>query len=174
VSFFLRLIGITNAALWFGSTLFLELGIMPAFSSGEMAHLLPASHAGAAAQLVWERYFVVQYWCGGVGLAHLVAESLYTGKPWRRWNLYLVLLLLALGIFEGQFVEPRLERLHLEIFGMRSTPQQRQSAKASFRVWENCLLSMNYFLTAGLVLHLLEVNTPGMSTRLAGAGKFRG
>jgi hypothetical protein len=171
---FLRLIGITTAAIWFGAAIFLTLAVGPAFFSPDMLKILPRSHAGAAAQLVLERYFVLQYWCGGFALAHLVLEWLYAGKPFRRWVLYLVLGLLGLALAGGIGFQPKLQRLHLEIYGVRSTPQQRDQARKSFTVWHAVAQTVNIFVTLGLYVNLLQVTAFTAPGRFLSIGKFRG
>jgi hypothetical protein len=174
VSLFLRVIGITNAALWFGSALALLLIVNPGFSSPAMAEILPVSHSGAAAQILLKRFYEVQYCCGAVAFGHLLLESLYTGKPWGRWVVFLVVGVISLNLFSGNVTQPKLERLHLESYGQRSTPQQRKEANQSFRSWGNLLNFSNFILTLGLWLHLLEVHSPGILTRFTGAGKLGG
>jgi len=174
VFFFLRLIGITNAALWFGSAISVALIVGPAFSSSEMLRILPRSHSGAAAQVVVSQFFVLQYWCGGVALAHLLSESLYAGKPWKRWNVFLVAALFGLQLLSGLVVEPKLQRLHLEIYGIRSTPRQREFAGHSFRLWQGVLQTSNLLVAIGLWGHLWEIGTAKSTAKFVTSGKFRG
>jgi hypothetical protein len=49
--------------------------------------LLTAAGVGFAAEAVVARYFLLQYWCGAIALAHLLAEYFYCGRPVRRMNL---------------------------------------------------------------------------------------
>lgn len=171
---FLRLLGITNAAIWFGAAIFLTFGVGPAFFSADMLSILPRSHAGAAAQIVLERYFVLQYWCGGIALAHLSGEWLYAGRPLRRWVLYLVLGLIGLGLEGGLVMQPKLQKLHLEIYGVRSTPQQREQAGKSFKAWHAVAQMANLLVTLGLFVHLLQVTAFTAPGRFLNVNKFRG
>jgi hypothetical protein len=174
VSFFLRLTGITNAAAWFGTALFFTLAVGPAFSSVEMLQILPPSHSGAAAQIVLERYFAVHYCCGGIALCHFVLEWLYAGKPLHRWPLYWVIGLLAVGLWSGLSVEPKLRRLHLELYGVRSTPHQREQAGAGIRTWQGLLQTSNWVMLLGLWIYMWEASGVGGAPRFGSAGKFRG
>ncbi len=54
---FLRFIGLTNAAVWFGAAVFFTFVGGPAFFSPEMKHLLPPPYNGAAAELMIARVF---------------------------------------------------------------------------------------------------------------------
>ncbi len=166
--------GITNAAVWFGSALFLLVAVGPSFASPEMARLLPAPHRGAAAQVVLERYFVVQYWCGGIALAHLLLEKLYAGKAVRGWILYWILGIVLLDLLSGLLVEPKVRGLHLEVYGTRSTSQQRQQARVEVGFWQSVIRVSNVIVVAGLWIYLWEVTSPGGTSRFVGGGKFRG
>lgn len=93
-----------NAAVWCGSSIFLVIGL-PALFSPELKRLLTAAGVGFAAESVVARYFVLQYWCGGIALAHLLAEWLYCGRPLWRLNLGLLVVILSLGL-AGRYVGP--------------------------------------------------------------------
>src|SRR5580765_3504068 len=95
---FLRSIAIVNAAVWFGSIIFFTFAAGPAFFSDEMIHLLGRPHAGAAAQVIVHRYFLVQQWCAAIAIAHLIAEWLYTGRPFHRLILLLLMALFLIGL----------------------------------------------------------------------------
>jgi hypothetical protein len=174
VSFFLRLTGITNAALWFGATVFFVAAAWPAFRSEEMLTILPLSHSGAAGLVLLDRFFIIQYLCGGIALGHLILEWLYAGRPLQRWTLFLVASMLALSLFSGLSAKPRLSKLHLEIYGRRSTAQQREQAGKSFRAWHGAVRFGNVILVLGIWVHLWETSRPGVTSRFVAAGKFRG
>jgi Domain of unknown function (DUF4149) len=174
VSFFLRLIGILNAAVWFGTAVFFAVAVWPGFFSAEMLRILPRSHSGAAAQVILERYFLLQYWCGGIALGHFVFEWLYAGKPLQRWIVYWVAGLLALELFGGLIVQPSLARLHLEFYGVRSTPRQREQAGKSFPFWQEILQVSNAVVVLGLGVYLWESTNATTGARFVGAAKLRG
>lgn len=174
MSFFLRLTGITNSAVWFGTTLFFVAAAWPAFSSEEMRRILPLSHSGAAGLLLLDRFFFFQYLCGGIALGHLVLEWLYAGKPLQRWSLFLVAGMLAVSLFSGLSAKPKLSKLHLEIYGRRSTPQQREEAGKSYRAWHGAARVCNVILVLGIWVHLWETSQPGSTSRFVMPGKFRG
>jgi hypothetical protein len=174
VSFFLRLVGITNAALWFGAALSFTAAVWPAFASGEMLKILPASHAGAAAQVVLARYFFLQYWCGAVAVGHLLLEWLYAGKPLQRWALYLLTAMLALTLFNGLAAQPKLKELHLETYGIRSTPQQREHARKSTGAWAAMLQVSNLLILLGAWVYVWDIQRAETAAKFVTAGKFRG
>ena len=69
---FLKWVGLLNAAIWLGATLFFTFAVGPAFFSektwalfGWPQNVLAAKYyAGAVAQVVLERYFLMQHLCG--------------------------------------------------------------------------------------------------------------
>lgn len=176
VFLFLRIIGVTNAAVWFGAAIFFTFGVGPAFFSEEMLRVMSGSraHVGAAAQVVLERYFAFHQWCGGIALVHLLAEWLYTSRPLRRWLLYLVVALFGLGLIGGHFLQPKLQRLHLEIYGIRSTEPQRQQARTSFKIWHGVAQTTNLLMALGLFAYLLQVTSSQNPARFVSGNKFRG
>ena len=163
-----------NAAIWFGATFFASVILSPAFGSDPMLAILPQSHAGRAMQIVFERFSVLQYWCGGIALAHLLTEWLYSGKPLRPWTLYLVSGAVALAVVGGFWIEPRVKKLHLDVYGVRSTPQQREQSRRSLVVWGDAFGVVQYLMVIGPFLHLLQVTAAGSAPRFPHAAKFKG
>ena len=174
MSVFLRLTGILNAAVWFGTAFFFAVAVWPAFFSDEMLRILPRSHSGAAAQVILGRYFILQYCCGAIALGHFLLDWLYAGKLLHRWIVYWVAGLLALGLFGGRIVQPSLARLHLEFYGVRSTPRQREQASKSLRFWQEMLRVSNAVVVVGLGVYMWESTHAETSTRFVGATKLRG
>jgi hypothetical protein len=174
VLFFLRCIGIINAAAWLGATLFSCVILAPSLASDSMRAILPPSHAGRAWQIVLERYFVLQYWCGGIAVVHLLAEWLYTGRPLKPWAVYLALGLLGLGLAGGLWLRPKVIKLHLDLYGVRSTPQQRENARHPLRNWERILQASQYLAAIGLLVHLIQTSGPVGAPRFLNGNKFKG
>jgi len=164
---------VINAAVWLGASVNFACTVTPAFFSDAMLRLLGLPHAGAAALVVAQHCFMLQSVCGAIALAHLVAEWLYAGKPIRRWPTYLVTGLLGLALLGGS-VQPKLQRLHLEMYGMRSTPQQRTRAGAAFRNWQAVVQAANVVSILGLAIYVWQVASAGMAARFVSATKFRG
>jgi len=169
---FLRFVGVANAAVWFGASIFFTFFVGPAFFSKELLDLLGGAnaqvgraYAGAAAQIVIERYFLLHQTCGIVALAHLVAEWLYMGKPLQRLTLWLLLGIVALGLAGGYGLQPKLRRLHRTTYGPGSTPQQIEQAKQSFRLWHAMSQALNLVMITGVVVYLWRATTPGSGYR---------
>jgi hypothetical protein len=169
---FLRFVGILNAAVWCGSAIFLIAGL-PAVFSSELKKLLTPAGVGFAAEAIVARFFVVQYWCGAIGLAHLAAEWLYAGRPARSLNLGLVTGLLALALAGGLWAQPKMQYLHkVHYFGQ--TAEQRDQAGKTFALWHGTSESVNLLVIAGLIFYLWRVSSPPDHPRSGNFTKIRG
>jgi hypothetical protein len=158
VSGFLRFVGILNAAIWCGSAIFLAIAL-PAIFSPALKQLLTAPGVGFAAEAIVARFFVVQYWCGAIGLAHLAAEWLYAARPARPLLLGLLVGLLAVALFGGLWVQPKMQYLHkIHYFGQ--TAEQRDRAGQTFAVWHGASESVNLLVIAGLIIYLWRISSP--------------
>ena len=161
----LRIVGVANAAMWFGASIFFTFSVGPVFFSQSVIGLLGRAYAGAAAQIVIERYFLFHELCGMVALTNLVAEWLYMGKPLQRLTLWLLLGILALGLVGGHSLQPKLRALHRTIYGPGSTPQQIDQAKQSFQNWHAASQVLNLVVLAGVSVYLWRATTPGSGYR---------
>jgi hypothetical protein len=172
---FLRFVGILNAAVWFGAAIFFTVAVGPAFFSPEMVNLVGRPRTGVAVQLVLQRYFVVQHWCGLIAVGHLLAEWLYTGRPFQKLTLGVLLALLVLGLLGHFWLQPKLSRLHLEIYEVRSTPapEQVEKARHSFGAWHATAQSLNLVMIFGLVYYLWRITHPSATPRFVSANRFR-
>src|SRR6185503_21313236 len=97
----LRIIGTFNAAVWLGSALFFTFGVAPAVFSDEMKRIFGDYYTGVIAQNIIGRYFVVNLVCAVIALGHFFAEMIYAGKPFRRFQFSLIVLMLVLGLLGG-------------------------------------------------------------------------
>jgi uncharacterized protein DUF4149 len=168
----LRFVGILNAAVWCGSAIFLTLGL-PALFSPRLKELLTAPGVGFAAEAVVARFFILQYWCGGVALAHLLAEWFYGGRPVRRRYLALLLGLLALALAGGLWLQPKMQIWHADkYFGKTKELQTR--AGESFARWHAASETANLLVIAGLIFYLWRVSLPPDGPRFSGLTKIRG
>jgi hypothetical protein len=164
--------GILNAAVWCGSAVFLTVAL-PGIFSPELKNLLTAERVGFAAEAVVARFFLLQYWCGGIALAIMLAEWLYCGRAAKRLHLALVLVMLALALAGGLWAQPKMNHLHLvKYFG--TIPEQKTQAGQSFARWHGAMESANVLVMVGLVLYLWCVSVPPEGPRFGGLGKMRG
>ncbi|MBU6399466.1 MAG: DUF4149 domain-containing protein [Verrucomicrobia bacterium] len=170
---FLRLVGIFNAAIWFGAAAFFTFGVGPAFFAPDMINLVGRPRAGVAVQMILDRYFVVQHWCGVIALVHLVAEWLYTGRPLSKLTLSILVVMLGLGLAGHYGLQPRLNRLHLTMYGLRSTPEQAEQARRSFQTWHGFAQGLNLLMLVGMVYYLWQVSQPPAVSRFLRANRFQ-
>jgi len=165
-------VGLLNAAVWCGSTIFLVIGL-PALFSPELKRLLTAAGVGFAAESIMARYFIVQYWCGGIALAHLLAEWLYCGRPLWRLNLGLLVVILSLALAGGLWAQPKMRDLHRTKYFGRTSEQQLQAGKA-FAAWHTASEAANLLVIGGLVWYLWLAGREQEPPRLLSFSKIRG
>src|SRR5207247_3593120 len=151
--------------MWFGASIFFTFSVGPAFFSDKMIGLLTRPYAGAAAQIVIERYFFFHEMCGVIALTHLVGEWLYMGKPLQRLTLWLLLGIATLGLLGGYSLQPKLRTLHRAMYGPGSTPQQVDQARHSFKLWHATSQALNLVILCGVAVYLWRVTTPGSGYR---------
>ncbi|HEV7928449.1 MAG TPA: DUF4149 domain-containing protein [Verrucomicrobiae bacterium] len=164
--------GILNAAIWCGSAIFLTIGL-PALFSPEMKKLLTPAGVGFAAEAVVARFFLLQYWCGAIALAHLLAEWLYGGRPVRRLNLALVLSMLTVALVGGLWAQPKMRDWHATKYFGKTVELQTQASR-DFALWHAVSESANLLVMAGLILYLWRVSLPPVGPRFGSLGKIRG
>lgn len=170
---FLRFLGVLNAAVWFGAVIFFTFAVGPAFFSEAMLALLGRPHAGAAAQIVLERYFTLQQWCAGLALAHLIAEWLYVGRPFQRLTLLLLMFLFTTGIIGGYVLQPRLKELHLKMHAVQTAPEVKSSSARSFRILHGTSMAINLLVMGGVLVYLWQVTRPAVNARFTSVNRFR-
>ena len=172
---FLRFIGILNASVWFGASLFFTFGIAPAFFTPEMKNLLGDIYAGLVAQSVLERYFILHYCCGAVAIMHQLAEWVYLGKALHRLTFGLLMAIMALSLIGGLWLQPKLKELHRIRYGRpeQFPPQQRAQAEKAFKSWHGVSQVMNLAVLAGLAGLAWRLSVPSNGSRFS-TGKFRG
>jgi hypothetical protein len=183
VTSFLRFVGILNAAVWCGASIFLLIGL-PAVFSDELKRNLaqigvaPGAQAmgvGFAAQAVLARYFVLQYCCGAIGLIHLALEWLYARKPLLQRNLAILAALVGLALLGGLWLQPKLKDLHHTMY-LAPTQPAREEAAREFKAWHGASECGNLLVISGLLVYLWRISRPGDQARFGNLnlGKIRG
>lgn len=171
---FLRWTGIVNAAVWFGSAIFFTVIVGPAFFSAEMKTLLTLPYAGAAAQIVLKRYFLLHYVCGLIAVLHLIAEWLYSGKKFQPLVVWVLVAVLSLGFAAGLWIQPKLKQLHFIKYSRTAPSAERERAAGSFSAWHGTAQIFNLFSIAGLLVYLSQMTGLNGGTRFVPFQKFRG
>jgi len=178
VTAFLRYLGVLNAALWLGAAVFLIIGLPAIFSDDIKNYLVPPGGptiVGLAAQRVLARFFILQYCCGAIGLAHLTLEWLYCGKPLLQRNLGLLVLLTGLALAGGLWMQPKLKELqHTKYFA--ATKPEREEAEGAFKAWHGASECVNLVTIGGLLIYLWHVSRSGGQARFGNLNldKIRG
>lgn len=175
---FIRFVGVMNAAIWFGAAIFFTFGVAPTFFTSEFKAQFGDYGdywAGAIAQSVLERYFILSYWCGALALAHMLAEWVYLGKAIQRLTLIILIGAFSLGLMGGLWMTPKLERLHKIRHEMTDAYTDAQKLKASntFRFWHGVSQVMNLVVMGGLGTYLWRMTHTSETPRFRTAGKFR-
>ncbi len=173
--FFLRFVGIINAAIWFGGTVAMTFVAQRSFFSAEMKDLL--SHQdyfnGAIAQIAFKHFFILQCVCGIIALLHLVAETFYLGRFLSRFRFGLLVGILALTFLGGFFMQPKMRELHRIEYRDASEPARIQAAK-SFPLWHVAAQIANLLVVCGLGVYFWRIVHPPDASRFSGLTKFRG
>ncbi len=166
----LRFVGLVNAAVWLGATVFFLLGAQPAAVSTEMQNLLgPKSYpffSIALAQLLASRYFHLCLACSIVALLHLMAEWLYLGRYPHRFWLVLIFGLCLAAMLQSYWIQPRVREWHRLQF---THPEQRENAQRGYRTWQTMAQCLNYLVLGGLIVYLWRVANPAEPTRFLSA-----
>jgi hypothetical protein len=173
----LRLVGVMNAAVWFGGAVFLTFAAAPAFFTPTLKSYLGEVWPGVIATMVLERYFVLQYICSIIAVVHLFAEWLYLGKPLHRLTTSVLAGLFLLAFAGGLWLQPRLKTLHELMHGYgrgtEAAAAQRDQAAKRFRALHGVSQTLNLFALCGLAIYMWRVTTPPNGPRFMPAAKFR-
>jgi hypothetical protein len=179
VTVLLRFIGVMNAAVWFGGSLFFTLAVAPTFFTAQMTRLFGHAYVGLIAQMTLEHYFVLQYWCGAIAIVHQLAEWVYLGRMLPRLGLYVLAGVVGFGLLGGLWFQPKLKKLHAVRYSTEfyhrevHTPAEKDRAARSFRIWHAVAQIVNGLALAGLGYYTWRMANPPDPTRYLTATKFR-
>jgi len=162
----LHRLGVLNAAVWLGASIFFTFVVAPAFFSEDMLALLRRPHAGAAAQVVVARYLLVHKVCALLALAHLILEALYLGRPIWRWTLALLAGVLLLVCVSDYGFQPKLHSLHRAMYRPGTPAPVQQMAERSFRVWHGVSQVFNLIVVAGVFGYYFWLTPTPVDSRL--------
>jgi len=174
---FLRIVGLVNAAIWFGAAVFFTFGIGPAVFSPDMRQVLGAANfpyfSGAIAQVLISRYFDLQIVCARVAVFHAFVEWLYLSRPWHRFWTGLLAGLLAASLLGALGFQPQMKKLHRLKYSPAATPVQRVSSASAFKVWHGASQAVNLLVLVGLGLYLWRTANPSNATRFMPPGQLQ-
>ena len=169
----LRFVGVVNAAVWLGAAVCFTFVAAPAMFSAEMKEILGPQnypfYSGRIAQMVVARFFVLQYVCGAIALAHLLVEWLHLGRPLLRLTAGLATGLFALGLAGGLWLQPKLKQLHQSKYAHSEphSPAAKEQVARSFRVWHGVSQAANLLALIGLTVYVARVASPGGGPRFS-------
>ena len=169
---FLRFVGVMNASVWFGASIFFTALVAPVFYTPEILQLVGGARAGLTGNLVLSRYYDLHLWCAGIALLHLVAECVYLGKPLSRFHLGLLAGLLCLALVGNYWFQPHLYKLQMTRYSQSIPANQRDAATRSYGSWKGVAQFTNFISLAGVMIYLWQVTGIGVSPRFG--SKFRG
>jgi Domain of unknown function (DUF4149) len=170
VSGFLRFVGIVNAAIWFGASVFFALVVLPGVFSSDVHKLFGEEtnfkyYAGGVAMTLFGRFFALQYVCGFVALAHLAAEKLYLGRGFPRVATSIATAVLLLSLIGGVEMQPRMKELRQTMYSTAATPEQKAAATHSFNMWHGMSEAVDMAVLVGLLVFLMRVAKSEESNR---------
>ncbi len=131
---FLAFLGLFNAAVWVGGSIFFSFLAGSVFFSSEVTDFTPPPYNGLVAQAVLSRYFTLHMICGIIAVAHLLIEWLYVGGRSPSRAVAFVCVLLGLALIGGKFISPKLAIWHQQIyqFQLKSDGPPPMIEKASY------------------------------------------
>ncbi len=177
----IRFIGVLNAAIWLGASVFFTFAAQGTFFSPEAkATGLHPFWPGVFAQLMIGKYFQFQSICAAIAIAHLLAEWVYLGRALHRLTTGLLVGLFLVGLLGGLIVQPRMKEMHFIKYSMGPqykpvpmAPEARLEAQAAFRRWHAISMGVNVVVLGCLVFYFWRVTHPPDNLRFVGATKFR-
>ncbi len=177
---FLRFIGVMNAAVWFGSAVFILAAAPVFFTTGVQSTPLGKFWPGVMVQFLFERFFYIQCVCATLAIAHQLAEWVYLGRALQRWIMIMLGALLLFILAEGLWLQPKMRSLNLVKWGLNERyaavqypMTQRQDADASFKQWHRVSRIFGLFATMAVGTFFWKVIHPGDTPRFI-PNKFRG
>lgn len=170
---FIRFVGVLNAAVWVGAAIFFTVAVGPAFFSAEMHSFLPPAYAGRAAEVMITRYFLLQNWCAGVALLHVLLEYVYSGRLAEKSTVALIGTFLGISLIGGFWLEPKLHELQVIKYSPHTSPAQKAEAAATFGALHGVSQGVNLLVIVGLLCYFWRITRPLAADRFPILEKFK-
>ncbi len=170
---FLRFVGLFNAAVWVGGSVFFSFLAASVFFTPEVKAFAPPPANGLVAQAVLGRYFALHYICGTIASLHLLIEWLYNGGGFPKRAIAIVCVLLGLALFGGKFKQKHQVELKSDgeqplIETVEYTEKVVQNAERKFAVWHGVSQIVNLAMVILLIWRFWRMTHPneqdGLST----------
>lgn len=177
----IRFIGVLNAAIWLGASVFFLYAAGGTFFSPEVKALpVHPFWVGVLAQRLIEKLFILHITCSIVALVHLLAEWVYLGRALHRFTLGLLGGLFLISLVSELVLLPKMQELRHRYYSMsadykpvRIPDAERIEAKQLFDRLHGTAMGGNFVVLLVLVFHFWRVTYPPDNLRFVGAGKFR-
>ena len=172
---FLRYLGLLNAAVWVGGSVFFSFLAGPVFFTPEVKSITPPPYNGIVAQIMLGRYFSLHLLCGALAIVHLLLEWLYGGGAFPRRAVAVIGVLLGLALIGGKFIGSKLTVWHQQQYQFelksenggppmikpKTYPQEvRQDAKRKFGTWHGVSQSVNLAMLILLAWRFWKLSRP--------------
>jgi predicted ferric reductase len=150
-----------NVAVWLGSSLFLTVVFLGGgwwgvcFGVGVVGFF-----GGGVGQILFSRFFVLQYCCGTIALALYTWDAVYRGHKFERVTFITLVLLLAIALVGGLWLQPKLKGLHQTSYSTKVTPAEQQDAKKLFGALHGASSAVNLLVLGGLFFYFWKTVQP--------------
>jgi hypothetical protein len=169
----LRFIGLLNAAVWLGAMIFFTFAVGPTFFTPEVKSLVGAPRAGVIAQMVLERYFILQQWCSGIALVHLLAEWLYFNRLNSKASLWILLICLGVSLLAERELMPKMKQLHLVKYAVQTSDEQKKAAERSFSILHATSMITNLLMLGGVLFYYWRLSHGNQGGKSSAGVRFR-
>ncbi|MDG1892153.1 MAG: hypothetical protein P8L18_12655 [Verrucomicrobiota bacterium] len=170
----LRIIGIVNAALWFGSALFYIGCVRAEFQSDAMLKLLPPPFAEAAMHLILSGYLSLLLICSVIAVLQLWAEQWYTGRPVFRIRISMLLFMVFLAALLKFGIFPAMKNQHLRAYQPSAIAADAKEGMRTYRRLKIGFHCLHLFHIFGALSHVWYVSQSKSGYKLLGMHQFRG
>jgi hypothetical protein len=148
--------------------------IGPTLFSPEVKMLVGRSEwmPGAVAQIMVERYMVLQQWCAGIALVHLIFDWLYTGKLFAKSSLLILVLCLGISFAGTELLAPQMRILHRMKYSPQSTPAQVEYARRNFGLLHGAAQVTNLLALCGVLFYYWKLSAGPQGARSRGGARY--
>jgi hypothetical protein len=149
--------------------------IGPAIFGPEVKQIVGRSDwvPGAIAQIMVVNYMVLQQWCAGIALVHLIFDWLYTGKFYAKSLLIILVVCLGISFAGTQLMAPQMKQLHVMKYSPQTTPAQKDYAARSFRILHATAQITNLLVFCGVLFYYWRLSVGPQGGRSGAGARYR-
>lgn len=170
---FLRFVGVMNAAVWLGGTVFHLFAVAPFFGSSAVHWLLGELHAGGTGLMLWHRFYGLQYLCIGIAWLHLLAEWVYLGRSVSKFNGWALSIGLSLTLTSHAEMSQGVEKAHWKRQNSNVSVVDRERALRVYPLWKGVWIATNAALGLTILAFSWKTLTANQGPRFMTQGRFR-